>query len=192
VNPNLLYSILRSHKRFEDIGTFTLSKGLREIHRIKLAKEDAERVRAGKDKGKASDAAASTFSANESLASLALSDEGQGPEKGVSRRGSSEAASLSQYSQSEDNLDHPLTIPPTPTAASTPTSFLEGRPDTISEKARGKMRETVNSPPVEIDPELQRIAAAGVGRNGFVPTQEWVTSWQQGYVISSQLASALC
>ncbi|KAG5219937.1 Protein HID [Salix suchowensis] len=30
-----------------------------------------------------------------------------------------------------------------------------------------------------IDP----AAAAAVGRNGFVPTQEWVTSWQQGYVV---------
>ncbi|KAJ2975086.1 hypothetical protein NUW54_g11786 [Trametes sanguinea] len=27
---------------------------------------------------------------------------------------------------------------------------------------------------------LERLAASGVGRNGFVPTQDWVASWQQG------------
>jgi len=32
---------------------------------------------------------------------------------------------------------------------------------------------------------LERIAAAGVGKNGFVPTQEWVTSWQQGLPLDS-------
>ena len=47
-----------------------------------------------------------------------------------------------------------------------------------SEKARGKMKE--RSPEDEMDESLERIAAAGVGRNGFVPTQDWVASWQTG------------
>ena len=47
-----------------------------------------------------------------------------------------------------------------------------------SEKARGKLREGS----VEITRSLERIALAGIGRNRFVPTQEWVSSWQQGYV----------
>ncbi|KAI9508505.1 hypothetical protein F5148DRAFT_1196168 [Russula earlei] len=33
---------------------------------------------------------------------------------------------------------------------------------------------------LEMDNSLDRVTAAAVGRNGFMPTQEWVTSWQQG------------
>lgn len=43
-----------------------------------------------------------------------------------------------------------------------------------SEKARGKMKER-RSLSLETNSNLDRIAAAGVGRNGFVPTQEWVS-----------------
>jgi hypothetical protein len=43
----------------------------------------------------------------------------------------------------------------------------------MSEKARGKMRERSVSLEA-LDPDLERIAAQGVGRNGFIPTQEWV------------------
>lgn len=63
----------------------------------------------------------------------------------------------------------------------------------MSEKARGKLRATsdsISSLPSptaaeaaanEIpDEELLRVAAAGVGPNGYVPTQEWVSSWQKG------------
>lgn len=63
----------------------------------------------------------------------------------------------------------------------------------MSEKARGKMRavdpnststgadagETVEVP----DEELMKVAEAGVGPNSYIPTQEWVSSWQKGYVI---------
>jgi hypothetical protein len=177
-NPNLIYCILRTHKRFEDLGTFTLGKGLREIQRIKLAKEEAERLRTGKEKGKAMDNGSGTLSAHESLASLALSEDSQTQEKGISTRDSSEAGL--RRSQSEDNSGQPLNTPTMPIAAGQPGSVTEGRAIVMSEKARGKMREDTTSPPIDLDPELQRVAAAGVGRNGFVPTQEWVASWQQG------------
>ena len=65
----------------------------------------------------------------------------------------------------------------------------------MSEKARGKMRavppEDVTSPglddanitmPEVPDEELMKVAEAGVGPNRYVPTQEWVSSWQKGYV----------
>ena len=42
-----------------------------------------------------------------------------------------------------------------------------------SEKARGKMKERRSSS-LETNGSLDRVAALGVGRNGFVPTQEWV------------------
>jgi hypothetical protein len=56
----------------------------------------------------------------------------------------------------------------------------------MSEKARGKMRavdpSTLESEEIEGDEELFGIASAGVGPSGYVPTQEWVSSWQKGYV----------
>jgi hypothetical protein len=86
----------------------------------------------------------------------------------------------------------PLTSPLT---EGSPTA---GNASAISEKARGKMKER-RSLSLDTTSSLDRIAAAGVGRNGFVPTQEWVcslsilvssfladnslakvTSWQQG------------
>jgi hypothetical protein len=68
--------------------------------------------------------------------------------------------------------------------------------DGMSEKARGKMRavDPVNSNPdqegemVDVpDEELMKVAAAGVGPAGYIPTQEWVSSWQKGYVPSFPL-----
>lgn len=60
----------------------------------------------------------------------------------------------------------------------------------MSEKARGKMRAVDPMPEddahiggemVDVpDEELMKVAAAGVGPNGYVPTQEWVSSWQKG------------
>jgi len=54
----------------------------------------------------------------------------------------------------------------------------------MSEKARGKMRAIDTSTEEEVidigDEELLGIAAAGVGPSGYVPTQEWVSSWQKG------------
>jgi hypothetical protein len=48
----------------------------------------------------------------------------------------------------------------------------------VSEKVRGKMKER-RSLSVETVGSLDRVPL-NIGRNGFVPTQEWVTSWQQG------------
>jgi len=62
-------------------------------------------------------------------------------------------------------------------------SALDARP--ASETAKGKMKQRSIS--LDRTNSLERIAAAGVGRNGFVPTQEWVTSWQQGLPLDAVL-----
>lgn len=66
----------------------------------------------------------------------------------------------------------------------------------MSEKARGKMRavDPTSQETEEIDvgdEELLGIATAGVGPSGYVPTQEWVSSWQKGYVSSLSYALLL-
>lgn len=58
----------------------------------------------------------------------------------------------------------------------------------MSEKARGKMRaQSVSSVTTTqivedgtTDEEIVKLAEGGVGPNGYVPTQEWVSSWQKG------------
>lgn len=187
-NPNLLYAILRSHKRFEELGTFTLAKGLREVQRIKQAKEDAERIKAGKplDKGKASlDSPASA----DSPASPFTHIENNSSDKLLLNRESSDSAM--SPTQDEDH-ERPIPVPPTPSLSnrmdsqfanmrvSTPPTGAPG----LSDKARGKMKASgsASGEDLELSAELAQIASGGVGRNGFVPTQDWVTSWQQGYV----------
>jgi hypothetical protein len=66
----------------------------------------------------------------------------------------------------------------------------------MSEKARGKMRavDPTSQETEEIDvgdEELLGIASAGVGPSGYVPTQEWVSSWQKGYVFLLSLTRSL-
>jgi hypothetical protein len=58
-----------------------------------------------------------------------------------------------------------------------PVDVLSATSETVpatSEKVRGKMKER---PSVSVDTSssLERVALAGVGKNGFVPTQEWVS-----------------
>ncbi|WVQ99152.1 hypothetical protein IAU59_006284 [Kwoniella sp. CBS 9459] len=93
-------------------------------------------------------------------------------------------------------------LPPPP-----PSAAAAAQP--MSEKARGKMRATdsmtdLSSPtgngqnnldgdgqqvPEIPDEELMRVAQAGVGPNGYVPTQEWVSSWQKGLPLDPVLVA---
>ena len=68
----------------------------------------------------------------------------------------------------------------------------------LSEKARGKMRATESVTSLSAtdgqggdvpDEELMKVAAAGVGPNGYVPTQEWVSSWQKGLPLDPVLVA---
>lgn len=178
-NPNLIYGMLRAHKTFEDLGTFTLARGLREIRRAQLAKE--EQARKGDNKGK-----------GRALGDL---ESGEEPSTEKARLLESEASSRRESSElnpdpslsSRDSPQRELSLDdeaPRPLVSPTTVSIPEGAP---SEKARGKMRER-GSMSVDMTRSLEQIALGGIGRNRFVPTQEWVTSWQQGCVCHVQAA----
>ena len=178
-NPNLVYGIVRAHKHFEDLGTFTLARGLREIRRVQQAKEECAKQGKGSiDKGK-----------------NRAPDEEQGDpasEKARLLRNETGSLDLPRTTESTDTLpegpharpvdeESPTRPLMSPTAAETPG--LPPIPDSsaaMSEKARGKMRAAGRSLSGDMTGSLERLAAAGVGRNGFVPTQEWVSSWHQG------------
>ncbi|EIN03674.1 hypothetical protein PUNSTDRAFT_47999 [Punctularia strigosozonata HHB-11173 SS5] len=161
-NPNLVYAILVSHKTFQDLGTFTLARGLREVRRVQLAKEEQAKKAEGDAKGKGR----GSGEAHVEKARL-LERESQ------SARQSEENLSRLERQDSGVEVTRPLMSP----TSGEPPASRTGSPARASEKARGKMRERRS---ISMDSELERIASAGVGRNGFVPTQEWVTSWQQG------------
>ena len=169
--------MLRAHKTFEDLGTFTLARGLREIRRVQLSKE--EQARKGDTKGK----------------SRASGDLESGEEPSTEKARLLESEATSRRESSEVNPDLPLSSGDSPQRelslddeAPRPLASPVTGPapeDVPSEKARGKMRER-SSISVEMTRSLERIAQAGIGRNRFVPTQEWVTSWQQGCVLQVQ------
>ncbi|KAF7304736.1 hypothetical protein MKEN_01187700 [Mycena kentingensis (nom. inval.)] len=161
-NPNLIYNILSSHKTFEDLGTFTLSRGLREIGRVQRAKE--EQARKADVKGKGRRTADEDPEAHDEKVKLLRSERETATPPDASQEASPRTSQTGEESEPSTGLP---SIPPT-----------EAVP--ASEKARGKMRAERRSHSLDANPTVERIAAAGLGKNGFVPTQEWVTSWQQG------------
>ena len=159
-NANLLCGVLSSHTLFEDLGTFTLAKGLREIRRIQEAREDQTRRPDTHDRTLDDSSSASRektrLMENESNNSTVT------PTRQVD-------VSTPTLRQSEDLED----AAPSSAAPSTPGNISDPERD-LSEKARGKMKERRPSS-LDMSPNLERLAAAGIGRNGFVPTQEWVS-----------------
>jgi len=163
-NPNITYGILQSRKIFEDLGTFTLARGLREVRRVQLAKEDREKklnnpkANAMADEGEHRDAGAEKARLLES--------------EGVNRRDSSQEPDLEAGVSPRTSAEEPVTrslMSPNP-MSDNPYGSADSP---VSEKARGKMRER-RSASVDTINSLDRVPTA-IGRNGFVPTQEWVS-----------------
>ncbi|KAF7791240.1 hypothetical protein EIP86_002254 [Pleurotus ostreatoroseus] len=167
-NPNLVYNIVRAHRTFEDLGTFTLAGGLREIRRRELAKEELSR--GSVDKGKTRASSLDNETPSDDKARLLRSES----TNSVNSTPDDIEAQRHPRSPDERTTGRPLTSPTIPDA-----SMADLQQAGRSEKARGKMRagRTFSE---DMTGSLERLAATGVGRNGFVPTQEWVTSWQQG------------
>lgn len=186
-NANLVYGILRAHKTFEDLGIFTLARGLREVKRIQLAKEEQANKADAKGKSRA----------------VGEHEQPHEEKQRLLERENSSALSLSSRVQSVDSLAEVRVVPRdgvpvdgtghtaaaeelpsvqplmSPTTESPPA---HGAQSSVSEKVRGKMRER-RSLSLDTDASLDRVAAAGVGRNGFVPTQEWVSALSERRIV---------
>lgn len=154
-NPNLIYGVLSAHKVFEDLGTFTLTKALREIKRVRAIKDQQGQ---GNDTKRPSqeDDNEDTSEKARLLVSESSQDLASGPNETTSGV--------------TDSPDGPIPLPLTSPTSETMRETTQGPP---SEKARGKQKERRSSS-LEIDLTIERIAALGIGRNGFVPSQEWV------------------
>ena len=185
-NPNITYGILQSRKTFEDLGTFTLARGLREVKRAQIAKEARKQANL---KGKGSVDEVEMVDAGTEKSRLL---ENEGASRSDDSRERERDDNNAHTSLGEDVLTQPLMSP----NAESPYSTVDSPK---SEKARGKMRAR-RSLSVDTISSLDR-ASLGIGKNGFVPTQEWVfifpflcsevfclrlaqvTSWQQGCAV---------
>ena len=65
---------------------------------------------------------------------------------------------------------------PSPMSPTTEQAAFSAFPGAVSEKARGKMRER-RSTSLDTDNSLDRATATAVGWNGFMPTQEWASTF---------------
>ena len=157
-NPNITYGILQSRKIFEDLGTFTLARGLREVKRAQLAKED--RVQNTKGKAPVHD-----IESGDAGAEKARLLESEGAVRNDSEERELDNSASPRTSQGDEAITRSFMSP------GTENPYVTDSP--VSEKARGKMRER-RSLSVDNSIPLDRLPP-GLTRNGFVPTQEWAS-----------------
>ncbi|KAG2115361.1 high-temperature-induced dauer-formation protein-domain-containing protein [Suillus discolor] len=164
-NPNLLYAIITAQKTFEELGTFTLTRGLREIQRVQRIKEEQASQAEHDRKDGPQQERVSVESAHQEKSRLLRNESDPAfTIESTSFSGEDLEAGLGGHEQTETR---PLTSLPSENSPTTSTSTITA----ASEKARGKMkaRRSLSSDTINGD----RMAAAGIGRNGFLPTQEW-------------------
>ncbi|RXK36807.1 hypothetical protein M231_05891 [Tremella mesenterica] len=190
-NPNLIYAILRSHQDFQTLATFTLVSGLRDIQRRKALRASGE-------------------SQNIPMSILITKPPGIHRTNSELEMLAEKAALLGR--EVEDENDISISIPESRRESEVLNSGPESRRESVSsrriiisttepeevsniggmsEKARGKMRAVESDKGEEelADEELLKVAMAGVGPNGYVPTQEWVASWQKGLPLDPVLVA---
>ncbi|KAM6500834.1 High-temperature-induced dauer-formation domain containing protein [Amanita muscaria] len=157
-NSNLLCCILSSSKVFEDLGTFTLSKGLGEISRVQdpATRLESHATISGDRSGEKG------FSIEEGIGSTAT------PTRQID---------VTLPPQFETHDDQEGTVPRIATS-SVGMDSESNLPSATSGKAKGKMKERRSSS-LDVNSISERLAGAGISRNGFTPTQEWVASWQE-------------
>lgn len=194
-----MYALLRSHRLFETLGTFTLSRGLREIksreeeanerqeRRMSVAAPARGKQPAREDEGQPHEEKARLLAAETraslSAEGLALELDRTGPLTNTLLENSMDSMRITSPPSTGTSTSTSRTQMQTPPVGGLELTGVDGQGQTLSEKARGKLRERNQS--IEWTATEEQAAAKAVGRNGFIPTQEWVTSWQQGYVTLS-------
>ena len=168
-NPNLTYALLRAHRTFEDLGTFTLARGLRDVRKMQVAMEEQSHVQDTKGKSRAVEEYDQPHQEKQRLLER---------ENAQSADSLMEVQVVPRDQHQQEPAGYVEEIPSSPPLMS-PTlnqATFSGLPTAVSEKARGKMPER-RSTSLDTDNSLDRATATTVGWNGFVPTQEWVRAF---------------
>lgn len=185
--PHLIYAIIRSHARFEELANFTLSGGVAAIR-----KRRKERVNGG---------GSHTPPKSSRRPSLA-SDLPASPAPGVERELSEQVAQRIEDQEKAALAQQQLVQSPPPASPTSeyPPRFPTTKP--LSEKAAGKQRARSMSqssfPPGSLNTSHADLASlyseAGeidegpyVSKSGFQPTETWVASWREGLPIDGIL-----
>lgn len=171
-NPNLIYAIIRSKKRFENLRSFTLESAQEELERMKAEAAVNDRLshsRSGSQELRSPTSARSPNLSNvpeEHSAFTIGDDEESDPEE----------ASASQPSQNRATSPLPgSSAPSVSSAADDVPTQLRG----MSEKARGK--QPVGAPSFSRQnsmTSLHSLTPVITNSGAFEPSAEWVESWQ--------------
>ncbi|KAK4049719.1 hypothetical protein OIV83_003994 [Microbotryomycetes sp. JL201] len=156
-NPELIYALLRSHKRFELLSTFTLAGGIREAKRLKDGRrQDKAKVKPRRDSTTQSRRASRDDGEKGDEASEKV--KGKRPERQAdesSRRNSLAALSVRDLTlSSNDEVQNPVSA---------------------GSEARGSDQQVAS----------EDAETVFFGKNGFMPTEGWVTSWRTGLPLDS-------
>ncbi|CAG8457531.1 3335_t:CDS:10 [Racocetra persica] len=166
-NPHVVYAIVCNPKKFEELFDFTLLKGLAEIKRQQSVKEKRKKQ-------------VHNTSMNKSESSLdrkSMHDESASQPQTDTESMSSNKKDEEHESESDEKTEL-LNVP----------SVDEHEESThLSEKARGKLPEGVTAASRQcssMDSSQNNetnsnniITPFAVGKSGFIPTEDWVSSW---------------
>jgi hypothetical protein len=154
-NPHLLYEMLCAHRSFEMLPTFTLSRAIHAILRTHSMQEHKLLPTAVDAKGKAR-----------------ISFEGEVHDDQSKRMRPPSSGLGSHLGRMHIPDDLPRTDELTRVPGNASGEYDSGNSNPSSEKTRGKSRELLSESFIADD---EAIKAAGLGRNGFLPTEDWVS-----------------
>ncbi|CAG8640195.1 11015_t:CDS:10 [Rhizophagus irregularis] len=159
-NPHLIYAILRSPKCFENLSEFTLARGLDEIKKKEKRKKQVRIVTTEKT----SEQPEIKSSQEESRPLMSDSESNLSTQKDEDR----DKPELAQVS-----LNANVNV-----SQNSQTELTDQDSEPLSEKARGKLPEGVTVASRRRSNESNNVITPfAVGKSGFVPTEDWVSSW---------------
>ena len=159
---------MRTHRTFEDLGTFTLARGLRDVRRIQRTKEEQSQDIKGKSRADGEE----YDQAHEEKQRMLARENALGISSNEPSADSLTEVRVIPRDQQEQPEETPSSQ--SPMSPATDQAAFSAFPNAVSEKARGKMRER-RSASLDTNNSLDRATATAVGWNGFVPTQEWAS-----------------
>ncbi|CAG8509868.1 1865_t:CDS:10 [Ambispora gerdemannii] len=180
-NPHVIYAIVRTHKKFEDLSEFTLAKGLLEIRRIQAAKEERRKQARGSTKSAVEPDLKTPPSSTPSPTSQdagTIKPSSRSDNTNIRHHGSN----TTHHDDEHDEFNE---------KAELLHSSIHSD-DSHSEKARGKLPEGVSPAERRQSGDSSRshniiVAPFAVGKSGFVPTEDWVSLWHSNLPLNTML-----
>ncbi|MBW0499504.1 hypothetical protein O181_039219 [Austropuccinia psidii MF-1] len=173
-NPHLIYSIIRIHQRFENLATFTLQEGLKEICRSKQRKQSTkshdkrnQSINSGQIDLARIGLGLNSTPEGDSIQSIGNSD---GIQSTVEIEGTSKISDKAKGKMREGRKSSIQTE----ANASSFSSITELSSNELPKSTTSLQEGNLNS---KKENHLT-VTPQSVGKNGFVPNESWVASWR--------------